>query len=139
MNFENMDKPLSTNIRHLQSVINDIPPAILQLYTTHAAFYMKIKYGNKRKWFSISMQSQIYFYFFDNKFIYDRHVLLLYLYFFSVYISLCIIFQVNNHEIVVNFSHIITWHDIQQLCINLPEITRFVQLMNWQTNPCKFV
>ena len=28
----------------------------------------------------------------------------------------------------------ITWHDIQQLSINLPEFTQFVQLMNWQNN-----
>ena len=30
----------------------------------------------------------------------------------------------------------ITWDDIQQLSINLPE---FTQLMNWQNNSCKFV
>ena len=42
--------------------------------------------------------------------------------------------QVNNYEIDVNFFFIsaITWHDIQQLSINLPEFTQFVQLMNWQ-------
>ena len=33
----------------------------------------------------------------------------------------------------------ITWHDIQQLSMNLPEFTQFVQLMNWQNNSCKFV
>ena len=39
--------------------------------------------------------------------------------------------QVNNHEIVVNFFiSAITCHDIQQLSINLPEFTQFVQLMN---------
>ena len=32
----------------------------------------------------------------------------------------------------------ITWHDIQQLSINLPEFTQFVQLMN-RNNSCKFV
>ena len=34
-----------------------------------------------------------------------------------------------------------TWHDIQQLSINLPGFTQFVQhqLMNWQGNSCKFV
>ena len=42
--------------------------------------------------------------------------------------------QVNNYEIVANFFHIS--HDIQQLSINLPEFTQFVQLMNWQNNSC---
>ena len=37
------------------------------------------------------------------------------------------------------FISAITWHDIQQLSINLPEFTQFVQLMNWQNNSCKFV
>ena len=40
-----------------------------------------------------------------------------------------------NYEIV----SAITWHDIQQLSINLPEFIQFVQLMNWQNNSCKFV
>ena len=49
--------------------------------------------------------------------------------------------QVDNYEILVNFFHIshITWHDIQQLSINLPEFTQFVQLMNWKNNSYKFV
>ena len=48
--------------------------------------------------------------------------------------------QVNNYESVVNFSiSAITWHDIQQSFINLPEFTLFVQLMNWQNNSCRFV
>ena len=49
--------------------------------------------------------------------------------------------QVNNYEIDVNFFFIsaITWHDIQQLSINLPEFTKFFQLMNWRNNTCKFV
>ena len=33
----------------------------------------------------------------------------------------------------------ITWHDIQQLSINLPKFAQFVQLMNWQNNSCKLV
>ena len=39
---------------------------------------------------------------------------------------------VNINEIIVIFFFIsaITWQDIQQLSINLPEFTRFVQLMN---------
>ena len=37
------------------------------------------------------------------------------------------------------FITAITWHDIQQFSLNLPEFTRFVQLMNWQNNSCKFV
>ena len=41
------------------------------------------------------------------------------------------IVQVIDYEIVVNFSiSAITSHDIQQLSINLPEFTLFVQLMN---------
>ena len=31
------------------------------------------------------------------------------------------------------FKSAISWHDIQQLSMNLPEFTKFVQLMNWQT------
>ena len=47
--------------------------------------------------------------------------------------------QVNNYEIVVTFFFIsaITWHDIQQLSINLPGFTQFVQLINWQNNSYK--
>jgi hypothetical protein len=37
------------------------------------------------------------------------------------------------------FISAITWHDIQQLSIDLPEFTQFVQLVNWQNNSCKFV
>ena len=33
----------------------------------------------------------------------------------------------------------ITWHDIQQLSINLPQFTHFFQLMNCQNISCKFV
>ena len=49
--------------------------------------------------------------------------------------------QINNYEIVVFFPYLsaITWHDIQQLFINLPKFTQFVQLMNWQNNSSKFV
>ena len=32
------------------------------------------------------------------------------------------------------FVSTITWHDIQQLSINLPEFTQIFQLMNWQNN-----
>ena len=49
--------------------------------------------------------------------------------------------QVKNYEMVINFFFIsaITWHDIQQLSIKLPEFTQFVQFMKRQNNPCKFV
>ena len=46
----------------------------------------------------------------------------------------------NNYEIVINFFILaITWHDIQQLSMNLPEFIQFVQLMNLQNNSCKLV
>ena len=60
----------------------------------------------------------------------------------SKFLNSCYIYAgYYNYEIVVNFFHIshITWHDIQQLSINLPEFTQFVQLVNWQNNSCKFV
>ena len=34
---------------------------------------------------------------------------------------------------------VITWHDIQELSINLPEFTQFVQPMNWQNTSCNYV
>ena len=47
-----------------------------------------------------------------------------------------VLIQVNNYEIVINFFILaITWHDFQQLPINIPEFTHFVQ----QNNSCKFV
>ena len=39
----------------------------------------------------------------------------------------------DHHKLF--FTSAITWHDIQQLSINLPEFTQFVQL-NWQNNSC---
>ena len=49
--------------------------------------------------------------------------------------------HVNDYEIVIIFSlSAITWHDIQQLSINLHiRISQFVHLMKWQNNSCKFV
>ena len=63
---------------------------------------------------------------------------------YMLYICSCISctkVQVINYEIVVNFFFIsaITWHDIQQLSINLLEFTLFVQLLNCQNDLCKFV
>ena len=115
-----MDRPLS-KYQYQASAIgskNDIPPAILLCgYTPHAGFYVKIKYGNTRKWFFLSMQCQeyvFYFYLFNNKFIYNTACTtsLSYLYFFSISLY-AKKFQVNNYEIVVNFLHIshnLTWY-----------------------------
>ena len=48
--------------------------------------------------------------------------------------------QFINYEIVIFFFISgITCHDIQQLSINLPEFTQFLQLMNWLNNSSKFV
>ena len=52
--------------------------------------------------------------------------------------------SLNYRLIIMRSSHTffipaITWHDIQQLSINLPEFTKVVQLMNWQNNSSKFL
>ena len=49
------------------------------------------------------------------------------------------VLQVNNYEIVKTFFiSAITWPDIQQLSIYLPEF-HCVQLVNWKNNSCKFL